>query len=39
MAPPIALCLPLVLTPKADNIGSVAFNEVVFCERKFCFHF
>ena len=33
MAPPLTLCLPLVLTPKADNIGSVAFNEVLFVKE------
>lgn len=39
MAPPIALYLPLVLTPKADSIGSVAFNEVVFVKENFVFIF
>lgn len=39
MAPPITLCLPPVLTPKADNIGSVTFNEVLFVKENFVFIF
>lgn len=39
MAPPLTLCLPLVLTPKDDNIGSVAFNEVLFVKENFVFIF
>lgn len=39
MAPPITLCLPLVLTPKADNIGSVAFNDVLSAKENFVFVF